>query len=86
MFTQYPRTCSAAGLSRMTSAACLSALQPITARYRGSRDAVSTNEVPHLLALCSPSAAITLARALRAASASAAMARISCSGTRTSLT
>ena len=38
MFTQYPRTCSAAGLSRMTSAACLSALQPITARDHGSRD------------------------------------------------
>ena len=70
----------------MTSAACLSALQPITARHHGSRDAVSTNEVTHLLALCSPSAAITLARALRAASASAAMARWRFSGTRTSFT
>ena len=39
-----------------------------------------------LLALCSPSAAITLARASRAASASAAMALMSCSGTRTSFT
>ena len=34
-----------------------------------------------LLALCSPSAAITLARASLAASASAAMALCSCSGT-----
>ena len=39
-----------------------------------------------LLALCSPSAAITLALAFLAASASAAMALISCSGTRTSFT
>ena len=37
-----------------------------------------------LLALCSPSAAITLARASRAASASAAMARCNCCGSRTS--
>ena len=37
------------------------------------------------LALCSPSAAITLARASRAASASAAIARCSCTGKRTSL-
>ena len=56
--------CRAAGLSMMTSAACLRAL----------------------LALCSPSAAITLARASRAASASAAMALINCSGTLTSFT
>ena len=46
--------CRAAGLSTMTSAACLRAL----------------------LALCSPSAAITLALASLAASASAAMALI----------
>ena len=39
-----------------------------------------------LLALCSPSAAITLALASRAASASAAMALMSCSGTLTSFT
>ena len=39
-----------------------------------------------LLALCSPSAAITLALASLAASASAAMALISCSGTLTSFT
>ena len=57
-------TCSAAGLSIITSAACLRAL----------------------LALCSHSAAITLALASLAASASAAMARCSCSGTRTSFT
>ena len=57
-------TWRAAGLSMMTSAACLS----------------------DLLALCSPSAAITLARAFRAASASAAMALWSCSGTLTSFT
>ena len=38
------------------------------------------------LALCSPSAAMTLALASLAASASAAMARWSCSGTRTSFT
>ena len=36
-------------------------------------------------AFCSPSAAITLARASRAASASAAIARCSCTGSRTSL-
>uniref|UniRef100_A0A1B0FA60 Uncharacterized protein n=1 Tax=Glossina morsitans morsitans TaxID=37546 RepID=A0A1B0FA60_GLOMM len=36
-------------------------------------------------AFCSPSAAITLARASRAASASAAMARCNCTGKRTSL-
>ena len=52
-------TWSAAGLSMMTSAACLSDLE----------------------ALCSPSAAITLALAFLAASASAAMALCSCSGT-----
>ena len=57
-------TCSAAGQSVITSAACLRAL----------------------LALCSPSAAITLALASRAASASAAMALWSCSGTLTSFT
>ena len=39
-----------------------------------------------LLALCSPSAAITFARAFLAASASAAIARCRFSGTRTSLT
>lgn len=38
-----------------------------------------------LEAFCSPSAAITLARASRAASASAAIARCSCTGRRTSL-
>lgn len=37
------------------------------------------------LAFCSPSAAITLARASRAASASAAIARCNCTGRRTSL-
>ena len=52
-------TWSAAGLSMMTSAACLRDLE----------------------ALCSPSAAITLALAFLAASASAAMALCSCSGT-----
>ena len=40
----------------------------------------------HLLALCSPSAAITLALASLAASASAAMALCNCSGTLTSFT
>ena len=57
-------TWRAAGLSMITSAACLS----------------------DRLALCSPSAAITLARAFLAASASAAMALWSCSGTLTSFT
>ena len=57
-------TCRAAGLSMMTSAACLRAR----------------------LDLCSPSAAITLARAFLAASASAAMALWRFSGTLTSFT
>ena len=62
--TKLSFTWSAAGLSIITSAACLRAL----------------------LALCSPSAAITLALASLAASASAAMALCKFSGTLTSFT
>ena len=60
--------------------------QILTCRAEGQSLMVSAACLSALLALCSPSAAITLARASLAASASAAMALCSCSGTRTSFT
>ena len=57
-----------------------------TWRAAGQSLIISAACLSALLAWCSPSAAITLALASRAASASAAMARWSCSGTRTSFT
>lgn len=55
--------------------------------WRAAGDSLMTSaaSLRALEARCSPSAAITLARASRAASASAAMARCSCTGRRTSL-
>lgn len=64
------RSCNAVGDCIITSAASFNAL--IECREENHFDPIK--EFPYLDAFCSPSAAITLARASRAASASAAIA------------
>jgi len=88
-FQQIYKTQIRSWISRIWNFEILEFKFPRTCRYRSWRaagDSEMTSEASLSArdAFCSPSAAITFARASRAASASAAIARLSCTGGRTS--